>query len=104
MGNLISGGYSENQEGNYSSVRKEADDLFRQRKQLAVESQDAYRRGDGARAKQLSNQAKELQRRAEEAQSRAAEEVYRVNNSNRSDSMIDLHGLHVLEAEAAAER
>ena len=69
MGNLI-GGLSGGSGNANSSVRDftEADELYRQRKLLAVESQEAYRRGDGAKAKELSNQAKLIQRREEEAQ------------------------------------
>ena len=106
MGNLIGGGHtaSGQQGGQHSSARREADELFRLRKQLAIESQEAYRKGDGAKAKQLSSQAKLVQRKAEAAQARAAEEVFRGTNADRRDGMIDLHGLYVGEAESVAER
>ena len=107
MGNLIGGGHEHgpaNQGDNFGDARREADELYRQRKELAAQSQEAYRRGDKAGAKVLSNKAKEALHRAEQAQARAAQEVFQKNNGNRSDGMVDLHGLYVAEAEAVAER
>jgi hypothetical protein len=70
----------------------------------ACRSRRAYQQGNGALAKQLSNEGKEYDRRAKAANKRASEAVFQANNANRLDGAIDLHGLHVSEACARARQ
>ncbi|KAG8912062.1 hypothetical protein FRC01_005314, partial [Tulasnella sp. 417] len=62
------------------------------------ESQEAYRSGDGARAKELSNQGKLHKAEMEELNKKAAEWIFLVRNLDRPPHVIDLHGLYVNEA------
>lgn len=69
------------------------------------QSQQAYKSGDGARAKELSNQAKEHERKMEEYNQQASNYIFRANNSpgRVEGDCIDLHGLYVEEAERVLE-
>ena len=51
-------------------LRSKADQLFQKRKLLSQQSQEAYQRGDKARAKVLSLQAKDCEKEARVAQVR----------------------------------
>ena len=61
-------------------------------------SQDAFRRGDKATAKQLSDAAKKEFESMKAANAKAAEAQFEFLNASRADDVIDLHGLHVDEA------
>ncbi|GAX80938.1 hypothetical protein CEUSTIGMA_g8373.t1 [Chlamydomonas eustigma] len=84
--------------------RDNVNKLYCQRNEIKQRSQEAYRRGDGHAAKMLSTEAKEIDRQAKEAQAKVAQEIFDQNNCQRCDGMVDLHGLHVAEAEAVAEK
>lgn len=64
----------------------------------------AYKSGDGARAKELSNEGKMHQRRKEELNDQAADFIFAANNRNQPRGSIDLHGLYVQEAIERTER
>jgi len=68
------------------------------------ESHQAYSRGDGALAKQLSNQGKDHQRRMEQLNKEASDWIFAENNKNRKPGEIDLHGLYVKEAVARTDQ
>lgn len=83
----------------YTYYRQLADAANKKRNQLSQESQNAYKRGDKAKAGELSRQAKQQQAIAEENNQRAAEYVFIENNRDSDEDDIDLHGLYVREAE-----
>ncbi|KAI0318319.1 hypothetical protein OF83DRAFT_37123 [Amylostereum chailletii] len=62
------------------------------------ESQQAYKRGDRARAKELSEEGKRHQRQMESLHAQASAWIYRANNEDSRPGEIDLHGLYVKEA------
>lgn len=68
------------------------------------ESHQAYSRGDGALAKQLSNQGKDHQRRMEQLNKEASDWIFAENNKNRKPGEVDLHGLYVKEAVARTDQ
>jgi hypothetical protein len=61
-------------------------DVVPERKQLSEASQDAYRRGDGAAAKELSIQAKKKLALADAANAKAAEAIFTSNNNHKGSS------------------
>lgn len=65
---------------------------------LARQSQEAYQRGDGAEASQLSQEAKRHEAQADAYNKQASEFIFRANNSQQAGDVIDLHGLYVQEA------
>lgn len=88
----------------YVQLRTEAlreDDLMGQAFDAAS---DAYQSGDGARAKDLSNEGKAHQRRKEELNDQAADWIFAQNNRRQPNGTIDLHGLYVQEAIERTER
>ncbi|KAK9900311.1 DUF1771-domain-containing protein [Cystobasidium minutum MCA 4210] len=88
----------------YVSLRNQAlreDDLMGQAFDAASA---AYKSGDGARAKELSNEGKMHQRRKEELNDQAADFIFAANNRNQPRGSIDLHGLYVQEAIERTER
>ncbi|KAG0246943.1 hypothetical protein BGX31_005431 [Mortierella sp. GBA43] len=68
------------------------------RKELCQQSQDAYRSGNGARAKELSLEADLWRVRMDRYDDEAKELIFKANNASRPQSEIDLHGLKVKEA------
>ncbi|KAH9858381.1 hypothetical protein C2E23DRAFT_6 [Lenzites betulinus] len=62
------------------------------------EAHQAYERGDGARAKELSNKGKAAQQEMERLNEEASEWIFRENNTDSGPGEIDLHGLYVKEA------
>lgn len=67
------------------------------------EGHEAYARGDGALAKQMSNEGKEHKRKMESLNKQAADWIFHANNQDSGPNEIDLHGLYVKEAIARAE-
>ncbi|KAM0754360.1 DUF1771-domain-containing protein [Meredithblackwellia eburnea MCA 4105] len=61
-------------------------------------SKQAYSSGDGARAKQLSNEGHEHQRKKDDYNQQAANWIYNENNKRQPLGSIDLHGLYVQES------
>ncbi|KAH8828319.1 hypothetical protein DL96DRAFT_1602686 [Flagelloscypha sp. PMI_526] len=62
------------------------------------EAHKTYESGDGARAKELSNQGKEHQRRMEQLNAEACDWIFAKNNEDSKPGEVDLHGLYVKEA------
>jgi len=62
------------------------------------ESQEAYKSGDGARAKQLSNEGKQHQAEMDRLNKEAGDWIFRENNLDSAPDELDLHGLYVKEA------
>ncbi|KAG9007610.1 hypothetical protein FRB95_008361 [Tulasnella sp. JGI-2019a] len=62
------------------------------------ESKAAYSSGDGARAKNLSNQGKMHKVEMERLHKEACDLVFQINNKKRKPNVVDLHGLYVKEA------
>ncbi|KAK4933994.1 hypothetical protein LTR66_015782 [Elasticomyces elasticus] len=84
-------------------------DLARQeaqkRGQCFERSKEAYNRGDGGGAKQLSNEGKEHGAKMEQYNKQASEFIFRENNAQDRvpADTIDLHGQYVEEAEDILE-
>ncbi|OKL64557.1 hypothetical protein UA08_00831 [Talaromyces atroroseus] len=72
---------------------------------VVTQSQQAYTNGDGALAKQLSEEGKEHGRKMQEYNRQASEFIFRENNAagRVADDTIDLHGQYVEEAEDILE-
>ncbi|KAL2270407.1 hypothetical protein VTJ83DRAFT_2591 [Remersonia thermophila] len=68
-------------------------------------SREAYQRGDGALAKQLSDEGKRYKKKQEEYNKQASDFIFRENNhpDRVPEDAIDLHGQFVREAEAILE-
>jgi DNA-nicking Smr family endonuclease len=83
----------------YQKYRAEADEHARNRGRLFEESKAAFESGEKARAKELSDQAKEEGRLMEQASLNGARHIFKAKNKSQPHGTIDLHGLHVKEAE-----
>ncbi|KAK1313315.1 hypothetical protein QJS10_CPA06g02512 [Acorus calamus] len=86
----------------YSESREEARDLARLRNTCFEQATQAFRIGNKALAKELSNKGKFYGMQMEAAHEKAKEAIFRQRNQvtlgGRQERMIDLHGLHVNEA------
>lgn len=100
----------------YLALRQRADKAYDEMRQCFAESQRAYDSGDGARAKELSNEGKAHRAEGERAEKVAADWLFQglfrimytmtsftnlrivENNKGRDQYEIDLHGLRVKEA------
>jgi len=87
----------------YRNLRAKANEAGDQMSRAFQAGHEAYAQGDGARAKQLSNEGKEHKRRMESLNQQAADWIYHANNLDSGPGEIDLHGLYVKEALAKAE-
>lgn len=81
----------------YYNYRKQADEEAKKRGQCFEASKKAYAQNRKADAKSLSEEGHKHDARMKEANAKAAEEILRVQNLAKSDT-IDLHGLKVQEA------
>eukprot|EP01116_Phalansterium_solitarium_P024837 TRINITY_DN9217_c0_g1_i1.p1 TRINITY_DN9217_c0_g1~~TRINITY_DN9217_c0_g1_i1.p1 ORF type:complete len:173 (+),score=64.43 TRINITY_DN9217_c0_g1_i1:437-955(+) len=95
MGNFFSSSSSASESDTW---RRRADEHATRRRQLAAQSQEAFRRGDKAAAKKLSEQAKAERQEMVAANARAAQLAFEAANEKHGDGTIDLHGLHTDEA------
>ncbi|KAF8131691.1 hypothetical protein EV363DRAFT_1103514, partial [Boletus edulis] len=68
------------------------------------QSKEAYKRGDYARAKALSDEQKRHERKRETLHAEASATIFKENNRGRDACEVDLHGLFVKEAIAYAEK
>ncbi|KAJ7096412.1 hypothetical protein C8R44DRAFT_812981 [Mycena epipterygia] len=82
----------------YMRLRAQANEEGDQMAKCFAESHEAYGRGDGAGAKQLSNQGKEHQRKMISLNKEASDWIFIENNKDSKPGEIDLHGLYVKEA------
>ncbi|KAJ5490860.1 hypothetical protein N7539_002427 [Penicillium diatomitis] len=96
---------SNDAEQEYDRLRELARQEASKRGDCFQRSKEAYNNGDGARAKELSEQGKAHGRKMEEYNKQASEFIFRENNANgrvEADT-IDLHGQFVEEAEEILE-
>ncbi|PLB35016.1 Smr domain-containing protein [Aspergillus candidus] len=96
---------SQDAEAEYDRLRDLARQEANKRGSCFQRSQEAYTSGDGAGAKELSEQGKAHGRKMEEYNRQASEFIFRENNANgrvEADT-IDLHGQFVEEAEEILE-
>lgn len=66
-------------------------------------SKKAYAQGDGARAKQLSDEGNMHKRNMEQLNAEACMWIFAANNADSPPDTVDLHGLYVKEALAKTE-
>ncbi|KAI1355689.1 DUF1771-domain-containing protein [Xylaria sp. FL0043] len=85
-------------EAQYKQWREEADKEDQKKSDCFQRAHEAYENGDGARAKQLSNEGKKHAAKADELDRKASEMIFRVNNAHTTADTIDLHGQQVHEA------
>ena len=96
---VIDKDYNHVNDQEYVVYRQNANDARSKYHQLSQKSQYAYKRGDKAEAKRLSNEAKQILNEADKWNAMAAEFVFLQNNMDSDENDIDLHGLYVKEAE-----
>ncbi|KAJ5628032.1 hypothetical protein N7490_010260 [Penicillium lividum] len=96
---------SSDAEAEYDRLRDLARQEASKRGECFHKSQEAYSSGDGAGAKQYSEEGKAHGRKMEEYNKQASEFIFRENNSNGrvAADTIDLHGQFVEEAEEILE-
>ncbi|KAJ3781788.1 hypothetical protein GGU10DRAFT_365545 [Lentinula aff. detonsa] len=82
----------------YIDLRKRANEEGDAMAKCFQESHEAYARGDGAGAKELSNEGKEHKQKMEQLNKQASDWIYVENNKDSKPGEIDLHGLYVKEA------
>ncbi|KAE8143273.1 hypothetical protein BDV38DRAFT_64734 [Aspergillus pseudotamarii] len=96
---------SSDAEAEYDRLRGLAREEAQKRNSCFQRSQDAYSEGDGAMAKELSEQGKAHGRKMAEYNKQASEFIFRENNAEGrvEPDTIDLHGQFVEEAEEILE-
>nr|GAT57624.1 predicted protein [Mycena chlorophos] len=82
----------------YMAMRAEANKEGDAMAQCFSQSHEAYDRGDGALAKELSNKGKEHQANMNRINEQAANWIFIENNKDSQPGEVDLHGLYVREA------
>ncbi|EIM82692.1 DUF1771-domain-containing protein [Stereum hirsutum FP-91666 SS1] len=82
----------------YTSIRARANEEGDAMSRCFEESHQAYEGGDGARAKELSNEGKRHKAEMERLNDEASAWIFRENNLDSQPGEIDLHGLYVKEA------
>ncbi|KAF2973397.1 hypothetical protein GQX73_g145 [Xylaria multiplex] len=87
---------------NYEGLRRQAWNEVDQRKSCMRRAHEAYESGDGAAAKELSNEGKWHAAQADELFRKASQAAFAANNPNRN-STIDLHGQLVADARGLVE-
>ncbi|KAF7728200.1 hypothetical protein EC973_006594 [Apophysomyces ossiformis] len=93
----------EHDDPDYSRLRALAHEEAEKRNHCYERSQAAYHNGDGAAAKELSNQGHHHDDQMKRYNKQAAELVFAQKNQNRPPTEIDLHGLFVHEASEKVE-
>ncbi|KAL2171036.1 hypothetical protein VTG60DRAFT_3884 [Thermothelomyces hinnuleus] len=93
-------------EAEYDRLRDLARAEGEKKRSCFDQAHEAYERGDGARAKELSEEGKRHQRKQAEYNKQASEFIFRENNApgRVADDTIDLHGQFVEEAEEILEQ
>ncbi|PVF94052.1 DUF1771-domain-containing protein [Serendipita vermifera] len=82
----------------YLDLRKQANQAGDAMGRAFEESKRAYEGGDGARAKQLSEEGKRHKAEMEKLNRQASDWIYHANNTDSAPNEVDLHGLYVKEA------
>ncbi|KFH41249.1 Smr domain-containing protein C11H11.03c-like protein [Hapsidospora chrysogenum ATCC 11550] len=105
-GRALHSGDDDETEREYDRLRDLARAEAEKRNSCFERSKRAYADGDGAAAKDLSNQGKAHDRKMDEYNEQAAEFIFRANNApgRVEPDCIDLHGLYVEEAERILEK
>ncbi|KAJ7733758.1 hypothetical protein DFH07DRAFT_845337 [Mycena maculata] len=85
-------------DAHYMQLRAQANEEGDQMAKCFAESHEAYGRGDGAGAKELSNQGKAHQAKMNSLNQEASAWIFIKNNEDSKPGEIDLHGLYVKEA------
>jgi len=85
-------------DAHYMRLRAQANEEGDQMAKCFAESHEAYGRGDGAGAKELSNQGKAHQAKMISLNKEASDWIFIENNKDSKPGEIDLHGLYVKEA------
>ncbi|KAH9839423.1 uncharacterized protein C8Q71DRAFT_511354 [Rhodofomes roseus] len=96
--------YENQQDSEYQSLRARAKEEGSKMAQCYEESHTAYASGDGARAKELSNEGKAHKAQMERLNAQASEWIFSKNNEDSAPGEVDLHGLYVKEAITYSER
>ncbi|TCD67084.1 hypothetical protein EIP91_000597, partial [Steccherinum ochraceum] len=86
------------QNEHYTALRARANEAGDQMAQCFERSHQAYAGGDGALAKELSNEGKRHQQEMERLNREASQWIFVENNKDSQPGEIDLHGLYVKEA------
>ncbi|KAI2626691.1 Smr domain protein [Hypoxylon sp. NC1633] len=97
---------SSDAEAEYDRLRDLAREEAGKRNSCFDRSHAAYERGDGAEAKELSNEGKRHAAKMDEYNKQASDYIFRENNATGRvpDDTIDLHGQFVEEAEDILEQ
>ncbi|PWN42818.1 DUF1771-domain-containing protein [Ceraceosorus guamensis] len=82
----------------YQQLRNQARSEGDQMAKCFDASHKAYSSGDGARAKELSNEGKMHKERMEQLNQEASDWIYKANNEDSGPDEVDLHGLYTAEA------
>jgi len=106
MGGAFRHGNDDDVEREYDRLRDLARAEAQKRGQAFEKSQEAYKSGDGAGAKQYSNQGKAHDAKMDDYNRQASEYIFRENNApgRIDEDEIDLHGQFVEEAERILEQ
>ncbi|KAK7685326.1 hypothetical protein QCA50_011690 [Cerrena zonata] len=88
----------------YTSLRARANEEGDKMASCFEQSHEAYQRGDGAAAKELSNEGKAHQREMERLNKEASDWIFIENNKDSNPGEVDLHGLYVKEAISYTDR
>ncbi|KAK4169279.1 hypothetical protein QBC43DRAFT_307345 [Cladorrhinum sp. PSN259] len=104
-GNAFNHRTSEDLEREYDRLRDLARAEGDRKKSCFERAHEAYERGNGAEAKQLSEEGKRHQKKQAEYNKQASEFIFRENNApgRVAEDTIDLHGQFVEEAEDILE-
>ncbi|KAH6910422.1 hypothetical protein BKA70DRAFT_1273065 [Coprinopsis sp. MPI-PUGE-AT-0042] len=87
----------------YRSLRAKANQEGDAMARCFQQGSEAYSRGEGGLAKEMSNKGKEHQRKMDEYNKQASDWIFKANNLDSGPGEIDLHGLYVKEAIARTE-
>ncbi|KAI9569701.1 DUF1771-domain-containing protein [Boletus coccyginus] len=91
-------------DGHYMALRAKANEQGDLMGRCFQRSHEAYGRGDGAHAKELSEQGKQHERTMVSLNAEACAWIFRENNLDSKPGEIDLHGLYVKEAVSYADK
>ncbi|EJU04270.1 DUF1771-domain-containing protein [Dacryopinax primogenitus] len=82
----------------YAALRAQANEEGDKMSACFDRAHETYESGDGAAAKQLSNEGRAHKEKMEQLNREAADWIFAANNSSSPPGTIDLHGLYVQEA------
>lgn len=85
-------------DANYLNLRNQARSEGDKMAQCFDQSHKAYAQGDGARAKQLSQEGNAHKANMERLNKQAADWIFMANNEDSPQGTVDLHGLYTSEA------